>query len=75
MCKGPEATACWKWLEDKMRPACPEQRVTKCQQETAVWEVPRNSAGHGEELDFIQRALGSQGRVLRWEVTSLLFGL
>lgn len=37
-----------------------------------VWEVPRNVVGHGEELDFIQRALGSQGRVLRWEVNYLV---
>lgn len=53
-----------------MRPAFPEQSVTECQQEMrSGTSQGADSVVHGEQLDFIQRALRSHGRVLSWEVT------
>lgn len=53
-----------------MRPAFPEQSVTdRVSAGDEVWDIPGSSVGHGEQMDFIQRALGSHGRVLSWEVT------
>lgn len=50
-----------------MRLACPEQSVTVSAGDE-VWAVPGSSVGRGEELDLIQKALGSYARILSWEV-------
>ena len=55
-----------------MRPAFPEQSVTdRVSAGDEVWDIPGSSVGHGEQMAFIQRALGSHGRVLSWSVTGL----